>query len=395
MTLLTTTAALIQKLVAGGLAALLAVAPGLPAQPVHDDIRAQQWHLDFLNIDQVHQISTGKGVIVGVIDSGVDGGHPDLTGRLLPGVDLTFLHRPDALEDLDGHGTAMAGLIAANGQALGIAPDATILPVRRTPAGAGDPRTAADGIYWAVDNGATVLCLAFANPEPDVFLERAIRYALAHDVVVVAGVGNTPDSEGLVYPAAYDGVVGAAAVDRNGNHADFSIVSSAADLAAPAVDIMSLEARNIDPTGYSRGGGTSDATAIIAGVAALIRAKYPELSAEDVIHRMITTADDRGTPGRDNEYGHGIINPLAALTADVPLINPPPTYTWTYSATPPPQPANPRPIILAVLSALFVVLLTSALIVTFRRRPAAGGSWVDLMSDYTTDDDGPATEDRR
>jgi type VII secretion-associated serine protease mycosin len=369
MTLLTTTAALMQKLAAGTMAGLLAVTPGLPAQPVQDDVRAQQWHLDFLNIDQVHQVSTGQGVIVGVIDTGVDGGHPDLADRLLPGADLTFFQNPDALEDLDGHGTAMAGLIAANGQALGIAPDATILPIRRTPGGAGDARTDADGIYWAVDHGATVLCLAFAHPRPNPVLEQAIRYALAHDVVVVAAAGNTPEDNGLVYPAAYDGVIGAAGIDRDGNHAPISLASPAADLAAPAVDIMSLQARNIDPTGYTRGGGTSDATAIIAGVAALIRAKYPELSAEDVINRMIATADDRGTPGRDNEYGHGIINPLAALTADIPPLNPPTTNTPTNNATPPPASSNPRPIILATLSVLFIALLAGAVILTLRRRP--------------------------
>jgi type VII secretion-associated serine protease mycosin len=368
MTLLTTTAALIQKLAAGTMAGLLAVTPGLPAQPVQDDVRAPQWHLDFLNIDQVHQISTGKGVVVGVIDTGVDGGHPDLAGRLLPGVDLTFFERPDALEDLDGHGTAMAGLIAANGKALGIAPDATILPVRSNPHGGGDIRWDADGIYWAVDNGATVLCLAFVNPKPDIFLEQAIRYAIAHDVVVVAGVGNTPKDEGLVYPAAYDGVVGAAGVDRDGNHAAISLASPAADLAAPAVEIMTTRPRNVIASGYGRGRGTSDATAIIAGVAALIRAKYPELSAEDVINRMIVTADDRGAPGRDNEYGHGIVNPLAALTADIPPLNPPTTNTPTYNASPPPASSNPRPIILTALSVLFIALLAGAVFMTLRRR---------------------------
>src|SRR5690606_9453432 len=139
---------------------------------------------------------------------------------------------------LDGHGTAMAGLIAAHGRSLGIAPDATILPVRTTPAGTGDVRTDANGIYWAVDHGATVLCLAFGHPEPDILLQQAINYALGHDVVVVAGVGNTPKHEGLIYPAAYPGVIGAAGIDRNGNHAPISVVSPAADLAAPAVEIM-------------------------------------------------------------------------------------------------------------------------------------------------------------
>jgi type VII secretion-associated serine protease mycosin len=355
MTLLTSPAVLVKKLAATATASLLAVAPGLPAQPIQDEIRAQQWHLDFLNIDQVHQISTGKGVIVGVIDTGVDGGHPDLAGRLLPGLDLSFFERPDALEDLDGHGTAMAGLIAAHGRALGIAPDATILPVRHTSTGAiGDARRQAEGIRWAVDHGATVLCLAFGHPEPDGYLERAIKYALDHDVVVVAAVGNTPDDEGLVYPAAYPGVIGAAGIDRDGNHAPISVISPAADLAAP---------------GYASASGTSDATAIIAGVAALIRAKYPDLTAQDIIHRMTATADDRGTPGRDNQYGHGIINPLAALTADIPPLNPPTTTTHTDNATPPPpQPTNPRPLILATLSILLLALLAGAIIVTLRRR---------------------------
>jgi type VII secretion-associated serine protease mycosin len=367
VTLLATSAALLRRLTAGTLAALLAVLIRLPVQ---EDIRAQQWHLDFLNIEQVHQISTGKGVIVGVIDTGVDGGHPDLAGRLLPGLDLTFLEKPNALEDLDGHGTAMAGLIAAHGHALGIAPDATILPVRTTTdAEIGDLRTDAEGIYWAVDNGATVLCLAFAHPEPDVFLERAIRYALDHDVVVVAAVGNAPDDTGPVYPAAYEGVIGAAGVDRDGNHATISVVSPAADLAAPAVQIMTPRTRSVFPTGYARASGTSDATAIIAGVAALIRAKYPDLSAEDVIHRMITTADDRGTPGRDDQYGHGIINPLAALTADIPPLNPPTTTPpQTETATPPPATTNPRPVILAALTALLITLLAGAIILTLRRR---------------------------
>jgi type VII secretion-associated serine protease mycosin len=370
MTLLTTPAALTQKVAAEAIAGLLAITTtGLPAQPVQDDIRAQQWHLDFLNIDQVHQISTGKGVIVGVIDSGVDGGHPDLAGRLLPGIDLTFFERPDALEDLDGHGTAMAGLIAAHGRALGIAPDATILPIRRTPIDSGDTRTDAEAIYWAVDHGATVLCLAFAHPKPAGYLERAIKYALDHDVVVVAAVGNAPDDTGLVYPAAYPGVIGAAGIDRDGNHAPISVISPAADLAAPAVRIMTPRARNVIPTGYASASGTSDATAIIAGVAALIRAKYPDLTAKDVIHRMITTADDRGTPGRDNQYGHGIINPLAALTADIPPLNPPTTTTHTQTAPPPSRPADPRPLILATLSILFVVSLAGGIIVTIRRRP--------------------------
>jgi type VII secretion-associated serine protease mycosin len=360
-----------QRLTAAAFVGLLAVFTGLPVQ---DEIRAQQWHLDFLAIEQVHQVSTGEGVIVGVIDTGVDGGHPDLTGRLLPGLDLTYLKKPNALEDLDGHGTTMAGLIAANG--LGIAPGATILPVRSHTDSTGDARDAADGIVWAVHNGATVLCLAFANPEPNDFLNDAVRFAIANDVVVIAAVGNSPNDTGLLYPAAYPGVVGAAGVDRDGNHADVSVISPAADLAAPAVDIMTPRSRTVFPNGYSPGTGTSDATAIIAGVAALIRSKYPDLSAEDVINRMLVTADDRGAPGRDDEYGYGIVNPLAALTADIPPLNPPAdTRTAATIGVTSPDIGPPTLSFIAVSASLAVacvspvVFIIVLMLIRHRRRP--------------------------
>src|SRR5690606_700454 len=147
--------------------------------PVRDEVRAQQWHLEFLDIEQAHAISTGEGVIVGVVDTGVDGGHPDLAGSLLPGTDFSVLERADGLEDLDGHGTAMAGIIAAHGRTLGIAPDATILPVRREAfGGTAFSDNSAFGIEYAVDHGATVLCLAFAFERIDLYLEDALDYAI-------------------------------------------------------------------------------------------------------------------------------------------------------------------------------------------------------------------------
>jgi type VII secretion-associated serine protease mycosin len=303
------------------MAALLLVLLGaVPGPGAQDEIRDEQWHLDYLRIDQAHRISTGTGVIVAVIDTGVDGTHPDLSGRLLPGEDFSIEHLPNALTDRDGHGTAMAGLIAARGRALGIAPDATILPVRRSTYGASFLGVA-DAIDWAIDHDASVLCLAFSDSQPDQASRAAIARAITKGVVVVAGVGNTPDKSPQ-YPASYPGVVGVAGIDRGGNHADISIESPAALLAAPAVDITSTGSRMVAPSGYRVGTGTSDATAIIAGVAALVRAKFPDLSAQEVIHRMTATAVDRGPPGRDDLYGYGIVDPVAALTANVPPLTP-------------------------------------------------------------------------
>jgi type VII secretion-associated serine protease mycosin len=357
---------LMHKVTAGLVSVVLGLLTGLP---VRDEIRGLQWHLDFLDIERAHAITTGEGVVVGLIDTGVDGEHPDLAGSLRRGADFSFLERPDAWEDLDGHGTAMAGLIAAHGQALGIAPGATILPVRNTHGGASTDAANANAIDWAVDRGATVLCLAFAVPEPHVLLENAIARAIARDVVVVAGVGNTPD-QGLQYPAAYPGVVGVAGVDREGDHADISIVSSASVIAAPAVEIASTGSRAVTPSGYRRGTGTSDATAIVAGVAALIRSAYPQLSAADVVNRMTATADDRGAPGRDDEYGYGIVNPVAALTADIPPLE---TSTAPTGDPTPTQSAagsgGRSPLTLAVLAGVgVVVLVIVGLVVGLRRR---------------------------
>jgi subtilisin family serine protease len=256
----------------------------------------------------------------------------------------------------------MAGLIAANGRAIGIAPGASILPVRRSGFGAGIDIGSADAINWAIDHGATVLCLAFVvDPSRDV--QAAIERAIQHDVVVVAGVGNTP-ARSPQYPASYPGVVGAAGVDRDGRRAEVSIESPAAVLSAPAVDITSTASRLVDSDGYRIATGTSDATAIIAGVAALVRAKFPDLSAEEVIHRMTATAQDRGAPGRDDEYGYGIVDPVAALTADVlQITTPPPTTVDDGSGT-----ASRTIILAAALGTGLLIIVGLALALRSRRR---------------------------
>jgi type VII secretion-associated serine protease mycosin len=313
-----------------GAVAALAFATPAAADPVRDS----EWHLGFLNVAEAHKYSQGNGVVVGVIDTGVDAGHPDLAGSVLAGKDFSDVGG-DGRKDTNGHGTAMAGLIVAHGRALGLAPKAQILPVRNRTS-ALDDRPSDQAVTWAVDNGARVLCLAFVEGDSPQ-MRTAIAKAVASDVVVVAGVGNEPYPASLAFPAGYSGVLGAAGVDKNGNHAAISVVSPFAVLAAPAVDIASTDIRVAGRTGYRTASGTSDATAIIAGAAALVRAKYPNLSATEVIHRLTATADDKGTPGRDNEYGYGVINLVKALTADVPPLQP----TTTPMITPTPSQATP------------------------------------------------------
>ncbi|OLB76305.1 MAG: type VII secretion-associated serine protease mycosin [Actinobacteria bacterium 13_2_20CM_2_71_6] len=295
---------------------------------------------------RVHQTSQGEGITVAVIDAGINGNHPDLTGNVLQGVSLVPGHPGNGWDDTEQHGTAMAGFIAAHGHngggALGIAPKAKILPIQLPPASIQLPPTKssdlgilARGIDAAVQRGARVISISQSAPGGGIELENAVRAAQDHDVVVVAAAGNLPqDAGGVTWPARYDGVVAVAAIDRNGNHPAFSVTGPQVLVSAPGAETESTSKGN----GYQLANGTSDATAITAGVVALIRSRYPKMSAVDVIHRLTATAIDKGPKGRDPEYGYGVVNPYAALTADIPSIDP------TASATPPASgAASPSP----------------------------------------------------
>jgi subtilisin family serine protease len=202
-------------------------------------------------------------------------------------------------------------------------------------------------------------------------LQLAVEHAQQADVVVVAAMGNQPQVR-IGCPACYDGVVAVTAVDRHGDHASISLTGPQAVVSAPGVDVASTGSHN----GYRLGTGTSDATAITAGVIALIRAKYPKMSAVDVVHRLTATATDKGPTGRDDEYGYGIVNPYAALTADIPAVSP--------SASPGgPSPASPPPVatshgsggtaLLVGLAALAVVaVIVLIVLLGVRRRTAPG-----------------------
>ncbi|BFU42338.1 S8 family serine peptidase [Krasilnikovia sp. MM14-A1004] len=263
-------------------------------------------------------------MIVAVIDSGV-ADHSDLSGSVLPGKDFTD-PAGSGRTDIDGHGTAMAGEIAAHGRdesgALGIAPDAKILPVRVLTRGKfkGDLGSA---VSWAVAHGAKVINISLGGGITSNMF-TALKAAEEANVVVVASAGNLPDDRRITAPAFVPSVLAVGAVDRGGNRDAISTTGSALDLMAPGTDIMSLGLNN----GYKAATGTSDSSAIVAGAAALIRSKYPELSAREVVDRLESTAVDKGAPGVDPEYGHGVVDIIAALsvgtsaTTDQPSANP-------------------------------------------------------------------------
>ncbi|GGM32639.1 S8 family serine peptidase [Dactylosporangium sucinum] len=323
-----------------------------------------------LHVADAQQISQGDGVLVAVTDTGVDPRTTELASAVLPGVTTAGTEGGDGRIDSDGHGTAMAALIAArgkadNGGALGIAPRASILPVRVTLGGdMGNPPDLAKGIDWAITHRAKIVSISFSASE-DRLLKDAIERAIAADVVVVAGVGNAPKDKRVAYPARQPGVLAVGGVDRDGNHAAISTTGPEVMLSAPAVDILSIGPSQT----YRTASGTSDATAIVAGAVALVRAKFPQLSAPEVIRRLTLTAQDRGAPGRDDEYGYGVLDIVKALTAEIPPASP--SVSPSAAATPRDgQGSSNVSVVIGVGMAALVVVLIAVVqgVVRSRRR---------------------------
>ncbi|OIJ88831.1 type VII secretion-associated serine protease mycosin [Streptomyces monashensis] len=319
-------AAAVSLLLAGALAVL-------PAGAAHaDGIRAQQWGLDALHLDEAWQTTKGKGVTVAVLDTGVEADHPDLVGNVLPGQDMIGFGARQGDRTWARHGTAMAGIIAGHGHGpgdsagvMGVAPEAKILPVRviledgdpaRTKARTTRGDALADGIRWAADHGADVINLSLgddsnsAHPEPSE--DEAVQYALKKGVVVVASAGNGGEKgDHISYPAAYPGVIVATAVDRYGTRAAFSTRRWYAAVSAPGVNVVIADPDHK----YYEGWGTSAASAFVSGAAALIKAAHPDLAPAQVKKLLEDTAEDAPAGGRDDSRGYGMIDPAAALKA--------------------------------------------------------------------------------
>ncbi|MEV6524222.1 S8 family serine peptidase [Longispora sp. NPDC051575] len=315
---------------------VLVAAPGVAHA---DTVRGLSWHLDSLKIGQAHAISQGEGVVVAVIDSGVDAGHPDLQGQVLPGFGIGGDAAADGRADVVGHGTRMAGLIVGKGggdqHVLGVAPRAKILPVSLGSSYPGGE--IADAIRGAVDRGASVINVSLGGGTAAATSEEtaAVAYAISKDVVVVAAAGNLEQgARAVASPARIPGVVAVAASSQDGSAWSGSVQGAELAVAAPGVRIVSTDPQTVTRSGYAVSDGTSGAAAIVSGEAALIRSKFKQLSAANVINRIIRTAKDAGNPGRDDLYGFGVIDPVAALTADVPEVSSNPLIAGGTGASP-------------------------------------------------------------
>lgn len=360
------------------------------SEPAHPVERLLPWAQQLLMPQRAWPFSTGSGVTVAVIDSGVDADHPQLrrSGKVLPGRDFYLVGKLPGNYDCVSHGTGVAGIIAADRMAgvgfQGVAPGARILPVRiseRESDNRGnteliDPNILARGIRYAVDAGARVINLSVAGNKEEKVVRQAIAYAVKRDVVVVSAVGNRQsagDRSLPSYPASYAGVIGVGAIDNTGARVQGSQTGPYVDLVAPGASVLTTTRIG----GHAYQDGTSFAAPFVAGTAALVRAAWPKLTAAQVAQRLLATA----TPARGGtgsaEYGAGIVDPYRAVTEglagagqDLPAMTVPPpdehqlaVAAWWHS-----RGAEARTTAMAAAGGMGTVIVLGWLLVAGRRR---------------------------
>ncbi|WP_405937332.1 S8 family serine peptidase [Streptomyces sp. NBC_00726] len=314
--------------VVAALGALLLLGGAVAPAATAETMREREWYLDRMRAPAMWKLSTGKGITVALLDTGVIPTVPELTGKVLKGKNFMEPER-GADKDANGHGTAMAMLIAgngANGQGVkGLAPDARILPltVWGTTKEAGFRRVDAlvDALRYAADSEARIIDIRVSFPtyidddERD-SLKEAVDYAIGRGKLLLTDTGDTAeDGNDVTYPAAIPGVVGVGAVDKTGTVTKFSAYGPQVALAAPGADIpiRCLEGK----PGYCRGQGTGQAAAIASASAALIWSLHPDWTGNQVLRVLMNTAARPSTGTVPSRYlGYGTVRPRLAVLED-------------------------------------------------------------------------------
>lgn len=385
----------------GATLALLAAEPGTAsAQTVGQLARADDMAtLRKIDVPAAWSLSKGAGVTVAVLDTGVLPTTPDLTGQVTSGPDYTKGANPAGYQPPHEHGTYIGSIIAGHGSGpgradgvIGVAPDAKLLSVRvilddQEPGffvfneNASYDDTIASGIRYAVAHGAQVINMSLGSTEATRSVRQALAAAIARNVVVVAAAGNDGTRGHAFttysYPASFTGVISVAAVGANGLRASFSDRNSSVVVSAPGVNVV-----GDGPGGnFLSGDGTSPASAFVAGVAALIRSRYPALAPVQVMQAIVSSTRRRPPGGYSTGVGFGEVDAAAALRAAGQLAQPGHAGGLAGSArfgkTTRPiavvhrdHPLIARLTIAAgVAAAGFVVLMTALIVLLRRRRP--------------------------
>lgn len=287
------------------------------AQPAAADTQSKQWHLGAMQAEDMWKVTTGEGIKVAVVDTGVNPSTPSLQGQVLKGVDATGAPG-DETDDYEGHGTTMAELIAGTGKGgglKGLAPGAKIIPLRIAldefqEEHSSSIQDVANAIRAAADSDAQIISMSFGSRHTTPQDREAIKYAHSKGKLLFAAVGNEGHKQNeLSYPAAYPQVVGVASADRAGKVSFYSQHAGTVDLASPGSDVPGWCDNSFKS--YCDGdGGTSAATAIASASAALVWSLHPDWTANQVLNVLFDTAARDWKDGERSEYlGQGLIRP--------------------------------------------------------------------------------------
>ncbi|HEY2883211.1 MAG TPA: S8 family peptidase [Pirellulales bacterium] len=303
------------------------------------------WGLAAYHIPDHWKATRGQGVKVAVLDTGINQTHPDLATAIEQARDFTG--SPFGAADRNGHGTHTSGTIAArqnNLGVIGVAPNCRLLVGKVLgDDGSGSSATVAAGIDWACQAGADIISMSLGSPQPDDALLAAIQRAAAQGKFVIAAAGNEGGDDSVNYPARWPQTIAVAAVDHNGQLADFSSRGPEVCVAAPGEDVLSTWLGG----GYAKLSGTSMAAPFVAGVTALLvalhrqggAAQTPLATIDDLRDHLARTATDAGPAGKDPGYGWGLINPDSLL--DEPPASTTPTNPVAPTTPPPGAPNTP------------------------------------------------------
>ncbi len=306
-----------------------------------DPLFSQQWHHARVRSTVAWDYTHGSGIVIAIVDTGVNCSHPDLKNNCIAGRD--FVNRDNDPSDDHGHGTHVAGVASAvTNNGIGVAGagwSASIMPIKALGSnGNGGHATIADGIVWAADHGAHVVNMSLGGFYSSSTLRNAVSYAIGKGVSVISAVGND-NSSNPTYPTAYPGVIGVAATTQSDGRASFSNYGDTVDVAAPGVGILST----VMAGGYQAWSGTSMATPIVAGIAGLLKGQAPSRTPLQIETLLENSAQDLGSPGWDPLFGAGRVDAgraleMGAATGETPVpsaTRPPATVGLpTQTATP-------------------------------------------------------------
>jgi len=280
---------------------------------LEDPHTSSQWWLPHVNAESMwkHVVAQKKKVVVAVIDSGIDMNHEDLKSRIEPG-GYDFYANTSVMTDLHGHGTKVAGVIAAEaGNGIGISGVAgpfeiSVFPIKVLgSSGTGSSSSIIKALEYAIVKKVDVINLSLGGTNSSAIENEVIQRAVRAGIVIVAAAGNNAlKGNSVSYPASYENVISVGAVDENNSKSSFSNYNQYVDLVAPGERILTTSPNQ----SYNKDGGTSFSAPIVSGTVAMMKALEPKLSASEIEVLLKMTAQDLGASGHDSFYGHGVLD---------------------------------------------------------------------------------------